>query len=148
MLSCAVVALPSATGAFIRKNSSRIKGAIVLGGGSAVSASSVRYVPDVRRIFGSDRFGTNIATVRAFFSRGAYRPLVADADDFPDALVASVYAAKVAQPLLLVHPRVLPDFTREFVEQTARRMTTGFTMIGSTSSSPALMDWELDKAYD
>lgn len=69
---------------------------VVAGGEGAVSASSyatlTSLAPEVRRVFGPDRYGT-AAAIAAEFPKGA-GAMLATGTDFPDALVASAVSAK------------------------------------------------------
>jgi N-acetylmuramoyl-L-alanine amidase/putative cell wall-binding protein len=140
--------LTSATHAFLDAHRSALRGTLVVGGPPAVPSSALAGLPNVTRIAGDDRWDTNAAMARAW-GTGRIAPLVANGLDFPDGVVAGAYGAKTGRPLLLVQPRVLPDRTRELIAQSAAAgRITGFTICGSPSIIPNLMDWELRKALD
>ena len=86
-------------------------GAIVVVGGEAAVGQGVvdelrGHVSDLRRVAGEDRYATARAIADAFLTPGDEVAL-ASGTTFPDALAASVRAARRAAPLLLTDPRVL-----------------------------------------
>ncbi|HEY3318580.1 MAG TPA: cell wall-binding repeat-containing protein [Coriobacteriia bacterium] len=139
--------LPAPSQAFVDSHRGSIRSALVVGSTSAVPPSAVAGLPAVSRVGGGDRFTTNAGMVRTWGSSGRLGLLVANGLDFPDALVAGTYGAKVGMPLMLVQPRVLPDAEREYLEINQGRVT-GVTVFGAPSVIPKLMDWELQKALD
>lgn len=62
---------------------------------------------EVSRLAGRDRFQTAIAISQSGYPAGARTVLLANGNDFPDALAAGPAAAALGAPLLLTHPTVL-----------------------------------------
>ncbi len=122
---------------------------VVVGGAGAVSDEVVYRVDerfgDVQRLWGWDRYDTNLAVLRAYWPTIDLEPLVATAEDYPDALVAGALAAKRRQPVLLVGRGYLPARHREMLMNEADRFD-GFTMIGGDGAVSKTMDWQLAKA--
>lgn len=67
----------------------------------------------VSRLAGRDRFQTAIAISQSGYPTGARTVLLANGNDFPDALAAAPAAAALGAPLLLTHPTVLRADVRD-----------------------------------
>ncbi|MDP9021988.1 MAG: cell wall-binding repeat-containing protein [Actinomycetota bacterium] len=104
---------PSTAGAISRLRPQR---ALVLGGPAVVSdrviAELRRSVPEVRRVFGADRTATAASVARELGAPSG-RAFLASAATFPDALSATVPAARSAAPLLLTWPDQLASAAAE-----------------------------------
>ncbi len=90
---------------------------VVLGGAGVVSDAVVRALDahdtggGVRRIGGTDRYGTAAAVSAASFAPGTPVAYVATGGAFPDALVGGVAAARAGAPVLLTKQDKLPAAT-------------------------------------
>jgi N-acetylmuramoyl-L-alanine amidase len=144
MLLTSGSSLAPATAAFIGAHRASIKKVVVVGGEAAVPTKALAGLPAPLRLVGPDKWSTN-AAVNAAWGSGTLTPFVASGTSFPDAIAAGAAGAKTGQPLVLVPARILPDRAREWIGWNAAR-TTGFTIVGGTSSVPWLTEAELDKA--
>ena len=84
--------------------------AVILGGESAVGPSAENSLTDagfskVRRLSGSDRYGTCLSINRAFPQENNSKTLVAATGaSFPDALAGGALAARIGAPVVLIPP--------------------------------------------
>jgi hypothetical protein len=86
------------------RNASR---AIVVGGASVISDDVANSLPNAVRLFGDDRYGTNIAVVQWATAAGANgwsRPVIAPGTSAIDALLAGPLAAARGSSVLLTDP--------------------------------------------
>lgn len=97
--------LPKETKEYIKKyNANKV---YIIGGKASVSDTIKNSLPVSKRIYGKDRFETNVAVVKAFPSDFDFQnPYVAlgvgsTGDEFADALSASAIAAKNGAPVIL-----------------------------------------------
>ncbi len=125
-----------------------VEGVVVVGGAGVVS-DDIKNQLDARfttsRIWGWDRYETNLAVLETYWPETDGDPLVATAQDYPDALVAGCLASKRGEPVVLVGRKYLHARTRELIMNEGERFT-GFTMIGGDGAVGHVMDWELLKA--
>lgn len=108
-------ALPSETKRALRRlQPSRV---VVVGGSSSVSTAVMKELRsyassrDVRRVAGSDRYGTASA-VANLYPPGQQRVYLANGQDFPDGLAGAALAAHQGMPLLLTPGDSLDAGTR------------------------------------
>lgn len=85
----------------------------------------------LRRLAGSDRYATAAAVSAAAFPHGAPAVVVASGEGFPDALSASVLAARLGGPLLLAKAGSLPQPT---ADEIARLKPSRVVIVGGTPS--------------
>jgi putative cell wall-binding protein len=133
--------LSSATRAEVERLAPRT--AFVLGGEAALSAQVVADlqaagVEEVERLFGASRFET-AALIGSFLDVDGpvYLALGAHPDAgraWPDAVAVGALAARQGQPILLVTPDVLPEATRQALEEFD---TDAATIIGGTGAVSA-----------
>ncbi len=95
---------------------------VVIGGELAISAATAKALADaasatIRRVAGANRYDTS-AKVAAEFPRPG-TVYVATGADFPDAISASVIAARSASPILLTRAHCLIDPVRNYVAKTS-----------------------------
>lgn len=132
LLLTAPDALPSSTGAELdRLMPDEV---VVLGGHAVVTEHVVAQVRarglDVRRIAGTDRYGTTAAvTSQAFES--ARRVFIATGTQYPDALAAVPAASQSKSPLMLVAPDSIPSVIEAELE---RLSPNGIVILGGTSA--------------
>lgn len=140
--------LPAPTSAFLDAHSTEVTSAVLVGGPAAV-ADTVRDTlatgVTVERVYGDNRYATNVAVVNRFWPAGDITPYAATGVNFPDALVAGPLAAKNGQPVMLFGWRYLDKTSREFVMHNNARLY-GWTMLGSDAALDTLLEWELMKA--
>jgi putative cell wall-binding protein len=112
--------IPASTAAELRRLE---PGEIVLVGGPARIDASVEAALSeftdgaVRRIAGSDRYGTAAALSEAFVPAGVDEVYVATGADFADALAVAAAAGARRVPVLLVRPTALPPETARELER-------------------------------
>lgn len=150
ILMSASTTLSASTAGFLEDNSASIRRVYVIGGPRVVDDDVAREAARIAgasltRVYGADRFRTNLAVIRSFYSTGDLAPFVARGTDFPDALVAGVSAAKQGEPVLLVDARYLPAYTREMLLNDYERFT-GFMIVGGPRAVSIQMEWMIQKA--
>lgn len=93
--------LPECTQAYIKDK--KIVKSYILGGEGVVSKDIEVKLPPAERLFGKDRYETNLAVLKEFNSTLNYdKVFTAVGGDFADALAGSAAAAKNKAPMLLV----------------------------------------------
>ena len=104
------------------------KNVIILGGNSAVSEQIQKQleslVDTVERISGNDRFET-AKLIAEQLSGDTSTAFVAYGYDFPDALAASVYAAKNGFPIFLTDTEKIPYHTEKALENVDQTIVVG-----------------------
>jgi bacillopeptidase F len=117
---------------------------ILLGGTAAISddvaAQLDGYGYNVERLSGNGRYETAAEIARRLKLEIGDLPdaVIATGSDFPDALSAASYAAISGQPILLVHPTVLPGSTQDaLTELGIQNVTVGG---GTAAISSAVFD--------
>jgi len=119
---------------------------VILGGTASVTTAVEQQLDamvsnpstNVRRVAGSDRYGTAGAIATTFFSGPVNVLYVADGLNFPDALAGAAAAGHVGAPVLLVDPTSLPDATLQAVKALAPK---AIKVLGGTASvSDAVKD--------
>ena len=106
----------------------------ILGGTGAVPATVASalaaYAPQVRRLAGTDRYGTAVAVSQAYFG-SASRVLVASGAGFADALSGAARAAALPGPVLLSASTCLPAVD---VTEISRLAASRVTLLGGTGA--------------
>jgi 2',3'-cyclic-nucleotide 2'-phosphodiesterase/3'-nucleotidase len=124
-----------------------VKHVIIIGGEGSVSKeiesniqSTLKVKPEVKRIYGKDRFETsvNIAkevgiTDKAIFVNGY---------NYPDALSVSSVAASKGMPILLTEGNKLPDSVASYINE---NKTKSFYIIGLEGAIDKSVESSLDK---
>ena len=113
----------------------------ILGGESAVSADFAAGLSDfnVKRVAGSDRFGTNLEILREAGVTPEQEILICTATGFADSLSASA----ASLPILLVH-NTLSQEQQAFLATTSGK----FVIIGGEAAVSARLEAELDALGD
>jgi putative cell wall-binding protein len=146
--------IPAPAAAFLLDNDTAIDEITIVGGGAVVTPAIEQELQEgfrgsepttVTRLAGGDRYATNVAVMRAYWSEGEIAPYVATASDFPDALCAGALAGRAGQPLMLLGTRQMTGRTREFLLNNELRIA-GFTMVGGHAALAPVMDWQIEKA--
>lgn len=136
--------LTTATATFLAENRATWRSTIAVGGTKVLPAELLSQVPAATRIFGENRYQTNIAVATKLYS-GTTHFLVSNGEAYPDNLAAGVLGAKLGRASMLVAPRTIDNSTRLFIENNETRIGS-WTMIGGRNVLPYLQDWILRKA--
>jgi len=133
--------LPDGVESYLSKQQSS---EVFIVGGTGVISESVEFdiktiLPEssITRLAGRDRFETSTEVYKKFFPNPE-NIYIASAMDFPDALSASVLAAKNNAPIVLINPNkfFLPDSTYDYLYDLG---TSKMIIIGGTSAVPDLL---------
>lgn len=83
-------------------NDQKVTKAFVIGGPGVLSDRVMQQLPSPERVFGADRFATNIAVLNRFASDLTFdKVYVATGENFPDALAGSALAPTTRSPIVL-----------------------------------------------
>ena len=114
-----------------------VRSATIIGGTGVVPDSVQRHLTELgvttKRLQGIDRYATNEAIVKAYYSSSALKVLFASGDGFPDALSASVLAGRWKVPLLLTRRSCVVPGAMDFM---LRSGTDSAVLIGG----PGVLD--------
>ncbi len=103
----------------------------IVGGTGVVSTgieASLRAMGlTVSRLAGADRYATNVAVNKMYFSGLSPKALIASGEDFPDALSASALGGRLAVPLLLSRTQCVSEGLTDFVRE---RGSNSITLVG------------------
>lgn len=105
---------------------------LIIGGTGAVSydvENKLRLagIHSIERIYGSDRYETSVKIAEKLGSIG--RVFAATGEDYPDALSASVVAAKLCIPILLTEKERLPGVVEQYIG--SRRISKSYVLGGT-----------------
>ncbi|MCW3493743.1 cell wall-binding repeat-containing protein [Microbacterium sp. SSM24] len=113
----------------------RMTNAVIVGGPDMVSAGIETGLTDaaiaVQRYAGRDRYGTARLLAEAAYPSGAPQVLVATGQNFPDALVGAVLAARTHTPLVTTATTCFEGATKDWV---IRSGATSVTLLGGIPS--------------
>ncbi|CDI48563.1 cell wall-binding repeat-containing protein [Clostridium tetani] len=130
--------LPSETKEYIKKcNANK---SYVIGGQASISDSIKKSLPRSKRIYGKDRFQTNVAVAKAFPSDFEFKkPYVAlgagsTGNEFADALAVSALAAKNSAPVILTGKN-LSDSTETLAKENFLP-SSKITVLGGINNVP------------
>jgi len=140
--------LPDATQAFLTEGSRPASEVVIVGGTGVVSEDTeeeLRGWLSVERLCGANRYETNLAVLNAYWDTGAVEPLVATANDFPDALVAGTLASKRGQPIVLAGRGYMPAKIREMIMNAPWRFGEP-TFIGGKAALAPVLEYQFLKA--
>ncbi|PKK39223.1 Copper binding protein, plastocyanin/azurin family [Clostridiaceae bacterium JG1575] len=136
--------IPNATLGAMRKWG--IDSVTLLGGTNAISEDVEKELKDwgfkVGRLVGETRYDTNIQLTKKFY-KTVTDAIGASGEAFPDALVSTVYAAKMNQPILLLNPKGLDEVTLQYVKEAKMKR---MILMGGEQTIPeaiekVLKDW-------
>ncbi|UOQ45694.1 cell wall-binding repeat-containing protein [Halobacillus salinarum] len=104
------------------------KHAVILGGEGAID-SYVRYQLEgiglsVERVSGTNRFKT-ASSIAARLDGQPKKAVIADGDNYPDALAAASYAAEKGYPILLTQGEKLPNATKRALSNIEETIVVG-----------------------
>jgi uncharacterized protein YbbC (DUF1343 family)/putative cell wall-binding protein len=92
--------LPSSTESFIKDNN--ISKGYIVGGEGVISANIGNGIKSYKRLWGKDRFATNLAVINEFSDILSYDSIfIATSTDYPDALAGSASASKSNSPIFI-----------------------------------------------
>jgi putative cell wall-binding protein len=88
----------------------------VIGGKDVIYDKAIEKLPNAERVYGDDRYKTNIAILNKFSDKLNYeKTYIATGLDFPDALTGSALAPKTNSPIILVDKKLsIPQ--RDFID--------------------------------
>lgn len=130
--------LPSKTKEYIKKYNANKT--YVIGGQASISDSIKNSLPRSKRIYGKDRFETNVAVAKAFPSDFEFeKPYVAlgagsTGNEFADALAVSALAAKNSAPVILTGKN-LSDSTETLAKENFLP-SSKITVLGGINNVP------------
>lgn len=129
--------LDTVTKNYLSSLGSSLQNIYVVGGEALVPKTAInalkKYCSTVVRISGANRYATNAAVNEMFADKfDSNRVCVVTGKDFPDALTASVYAAKTKNALILADQYILAD-TKQFLINKCPMLITA---IGGTGAVP------------
>lgn len=136
--------IPTSVAAFRSDNNAAWRSTLALGGTRVLSDNLLAQLPAPRRIWGYNRYETNVAVLSQLYS-GTTQMLVTNGEAYADNLTAGVLGAKQGKATMLVAPRTIDNRTRLFIENNEWRIGS-WTMVGGASVVPYLQDWILRKA--
>ncbi|HCX79806.1 MAG TPA: hypothetical protein DG577_10375 [Firmicutes bacterium] len=99
-----------------------VKESLVIGGAAVVGDVVMEQLPAPTRIFGNNRYQTNIA-VAEYFNLATQHLYVATGAEFADTLAGAVLAAKDHTGILLVS-KIVPEKTVNFITASSAKITT------------------------
>lgn len=106
---------------FIKSNLAASKTVYILGGTGSISSDVENelksYGYTIKRIGGTDRFDTNVKVVSEFNAKEGTPVVIANGDNFPDALSISSAAASKGYPLLLTSTDTFTESFKEKLQQ-------------------------------
>lgn len=115
-------------------NSYKIQKKYIIGGTGAIDDSVFNKVSNAERVYGDDRYETNVAVIKRFYNEYNFNNVyTASGGNFPDALSGSAAAAMTNSPLFLVSKDTTP-FIREYI----RSVKTGIQNVIILGGSQAL----------
>ncbi|MGV8981583.1 DUF5050 domain-containing protein [Clostridium sp.] len=93
--------LPESVAKYLKNNT--VETTYVIGGNDVVSDGVASNFPNVERLQGNDRYGTNVAVLNKFSQELDFNSIYATTgNNYPDALAASALACKSKSPVCLV----------------------------------------------
>lgn len=120
----------------------------IMGGSAIIGPAIVQQLQaqgyQVDRIAGVNRYDTNIKLIQQHYPQ-ADSLVGVSGHDFPDALVATVFAAKHNQPIGLLNPEGLDQATRDYLAASAIRHVT---LMGGLQAIPAPVEQEIYRLLD
>lgn len=88
----------------------------VIGGKNVIYDKAIEKLPDAERVYGNDRYETNIKILNKFSDKLNYdKTYIATGLNFPDALTGSALAPKTKSPIMLVDKK-LSIQQRDFID--------------------------------
>lgn len=130
--------LPDAVAQLI--NDKNIKKSYILGGTGIIDENVEGELPGVRRLWGADRYETNISILNTFFGDLDFtKTYVATGNDFPDALAGSALAPNSSSPIILTDEKA-SEVTRNFTSVWSSMIKELIVLGGNGAVSDLAMD--------
>lgn len=108
----------------------------VIGGTAVISNEVADILPNPHRIYGDDRYDTNIEVIKMFQKElDFFNIYAAVGEEYADALTGAALAARDNAPVVLVHD-ILPEQSSEFLED-PELFIISVTVIGGVQIIPA-----------
>lgn len=99
--------LPGGVKTYVTDN--KVSKAFIIGGTGVIDDKVMQQLPSPERVWGADRFATNVAVLNRFASDFSFdKVYAATGNDFPDALTGSALAQKTASPIILTDKTMSP----------------------------------------
>lgn len=96
--------------------SSGVKKTYIIGGTGVISDSVASQVPGAERIWGQDRYDTNMQVISHFSSDiQKQKVYFCTGENYPDALAGTALAQATKSPLVLMNPSEISETTRLFL---------------------------------
>lgn len=116
--------------------SAGFKKTYIIGGYAAISKAVEDKLPNVTRLYGDDRYSTNMAVIKAFAADSNFGTIyTASGYNYPDALAGSAAAVKTASPVFLVSMNI-PQSIKDYVT-TLKSGINQVVMLGGTGATPS-----------
>lgn len=125
--------------AFVKDNSEKKANVYIVGGSGAVSEKMEKKLAglNVKRVWGSNRFTTNLETIREAGGDNN-EIIVASGMNYPDALSASA----VGKPILLVQGKTLTEQQQEFLKDNSKAKAV---IVGGTGAVSTEIEQQVKK---
>lgn len=102
-----------------------VKESIVVGGSQAISDEVMKKLPKPMRVRGKDRYETNVEVAKEFGVENNHI-YIATGKSFADALTGAVLASKNGSGILLVKQDLLPEVTKNYMQNSTFNRVTIF----------------------
>lgn len=124
---------------FIKKNCEKNATVYIVGGNGAVDTKMEKVLSgfNVKRVWGSDRFVTNLETIKEAGGKNN-EIIIASGMNYPDALSASA----VGKPILLVQGKTLNDQQKKFLQANPN---TNAVIVGGTGAVSSEIEAQVKK---
>ncbi len=139
--------IPSATSKAI--SDLGITRTIIVGGTGVVSSGVKAQLPNATRLAGTNRYETAREIAEYAIDQGMSwsKTLIATGANYPDALAGGALAAKLAGPMLLVHPTDLDKSPATKSILVAKRASINYIyLLGGTGAVSTVVQEEIDEA--
>ncbi len=137
--------LPTAPAEFLAERADEVSATLVIGGPIAIEPSVITTMAAPSRLWGRNRYLTNVEVLKRFYASGGLSPYVISSYAYSDGIVVACHAARTGIPVLLTGGRVIDIRTREWITRNRPRIAT-FTVVGGSEVMPYLADRMLAKA--
>ncbi|UXH43238.1 S8 family serine peptidase [Rossellomorea vietnamensis] len=114
----------------------------VIGGQGIISSKVEDNLPGHFRIYGLDRYETNMKVHQTFASKGAESLYFATGKKFPDALSISPLASRTDSPIVLVDNKENPELQKSINVFTNRK---SYHILGGPGAIPVQKAWQIDQ---
>lgn len=131
--------VPKSVQNYIDKNKASIEKSYIIGGEGVISGKSAAGIGSSTRIYGSDRYETNVSVIDYFKNDMKFdKVYLAYGNGFADALASSSIAAKTSSPVFLAY-KTLNKNTAEFMKSNLSSDSKIVAVGGTASVSNSLL---------